>query len=535
MKRTLLSLIALSLLLFAAAAQADFFGERTYLRIEAPSVEDRTVLANLGFSIDYVNLEEGYLTAWVPNDLLPKIKELGFLYESPVVDTKDFPANYAPYHNYNEQLTALQDLNTQHPEITDLFTFGQTVEGRNLWCLKISANPLQDDPSLPAVVIVAEHHAREILTPEVALYTATQLVEGYGTDEKMTAYVDNHEIYVITTLNPDGSLFDIQGGSFHMWRKNRQVNAGSACLGVDLNRNYGYKWGGVGSSGMACADTYHGTAAFSEPETAALRDLVNAHANITTILSLHSHAKLVLYPFGYTYEHIADQIDYYTHKTLAEYMAAETKFTPTQSSGLYLTTGDTMDWAYGVKGIISFTFELGPSQLDVTGFYPKPSFIEPSCQAAFNAIDVLIGFSSEPSYVLATNVWKFTAEYKAPDAAVLKWASVRETRPQGWKVLRAETEDGDYQAVNDGFIQPNQAAYEYTDEGLEAGQTYYYLLHYEGTGQNDVDFGPVSVEVPGADDDDASPADDDDNDDNDSADSGTADDDDNDDEGGCGC
>ena len=29
-----------------------------------------------------------------------------------------------------------------------------------------------------------------------------------------------------------------------MWRKNRQPNSESVCVGTDLNRNYPYKWGG---------------------------------------------------------------------------------------------------------------------------------------------------------------------------------------------------------------------------------------------------------------------------------------------------
>ena len=30
-----------------------------------------------------------------------------------------------------------------------------------------------------------------------------------------------------------------------LWRKNRRVNPGSSCMGVDINRNYNDHWGGV--------------------------------------------------------------------------------------------------------------------------------------------------------------------------------------------------------------------------------------------------------------------------------------------------
>ena len=84
------------------------------------------------------------------------------------------------------------------------------------------------------------------------------------------------------------------------WRKNRGKNPGSNCIGVDLNRNWGYKWGGMGASTNPCrytirkkviilksffeetipdisfyfSDTYRGSKAFSEPETKAVRDFI---------------------------------------------------------------------------------------------------------------------------------------------------------------------------------------------------------------------------------------------------------------------
>src|SRR4029453_19539616 len=58
--------------------------------------------------------------------------------------------------------------------------------------------------------------------------------------------VDMHEIWIVFNMNPDGSEFDISGGKFHSWRKNRQPTPGTKYIGTDLNRNYGYRWGGGG-------------------------------------------------------------------------------------------------------------------------------------------------------------------------------------------------------------------------------------------------------------------------------------------------
>lgn len=61
-----------------------------------------------------------------------------------------------------------------------------------------------------------------------------------------------------------------------MWRKNRGKSSG--CTGTDLNRNWGYRWGGAGSSRYPCKEIYAGASAFSEPETAAVSKFVLAHA-----------------------------------------------------------------------------------------------------------------------------------------------------------------------------------------------------------------------------------------------------------------
>ena len=51
------------------------------------------------------------------------------------------------------------------------------------------------------------------------------------------------------------------------------------CTGVDLNRNFGFRWGAfsldprVGSR-LTCLETYMGTRPFSEPETTAIRRFI---------------------------------------------------------------------------------------------------------------------------------------------------------------------------------------------------------------------------------------------------------------------
>ena len=88
-----------------------------------------------------------------------------------------------------------------------------------------------------------------------------------------------------------------------MWRKTRSQNAGfnrgDNCVGVDPNRNWGYKWGGVGASTDPCHETYRGSSSFSEVETAAVRDFLTSKSGVRLYLTYHSYGQMILYPWGY--------------------------------------------------------------------------------------------------------------------------------------------------------------------------------------------------------------------------------------------
>ena len=79
--------------------------------------------------------------------------------------------------------------------------------------------------------------------------------------------------------------------------------------GVDLNRNYGYKWGwdNLGSSPNTASETYRGEGPFSEPESQAVRDLFGQN-NFQALVSYHNYSQVILYPWGYK-EQASDKED----------------------------------------------------------------------------------------------------------------------------------------------------------------------------------------------------------------------------------
>src|SRR4029079_9027050 len=106
--------------------------------------------------------------------------------------------------------------------------------------------------------------------------------------------------WVASMRKPGGGQYTIRKGSYHLWRKNRQPNAGSSAIGTDINRNYGYRWGCCGgSSASKSSITYLGAKAFSAPESGVVRNFVLSRVvggiqQIRAHVTLHTNGKLVL-------------------------------------------------------------------------------------------------------------------------------------------------------------------------------------------------------------------------------------------------
>ena len=289
----------------------------------------------------------------------------------------EFPAGWKGFHTYPEMVAEIRAVEIAHPDIVHLFSIGQSVKGRELWAAKVSDNVAVDE-SEPEVLYDGLHHSDEHMGLEMTLQVLHWLADGYGTDTRITHIVDTREIWIVFAVNPDGAQFDIKDGQFHFWRKNRQRNAGTTAIGTDLNRNYGYKWGGGGrTSTNPLAITYRGPAPFSAPETRAFRDflasrVVDGRQQIRVAITFHEYGRLVMWPYGYTKKNVPADMTSQDHAALARigrHMAATNGYRPEQASDLYITSGTSRDYEYGRYRIFSYTFEL--SRKD----YPKTPMI----------------------------------------------------------------------------------------------------------------------------------------------------------------
>ncbi|KAK2765955.1 hypothetical protein FQN54_007470 [Arachnomyces sp. PD_36] len=211
---------------------------------------------------------------------------------------------FQSYHPYQDHLQFLADLAEAHPENAEVVTEGKSSEGRAITGIHLYG---ADGPGKPAIVFHGTVHAREWITTMVNEYITYSLLDGYAGDEEVKKILDTYDFYVFPVVNPDGFVYTQTND--RMWRKNRQENGGSQCLGRDVNRNWPHKWDGEGSSEDPCNETYRGEEGGDSPEVKALiaqLNKVKESQGVKAYIDWHSYSQLFMTPYGYTCSTVPD-------------------------------------------------------------------------------------------------------------------------------------------------------------------------------------------------------------------------------------
>ncbi|XP_018569082.1 carboxypeptidase B-like [Anoplophora glabripennis] len=286
------------------------------------------------------------------------------------------------YHRLEDIHEYLDYLAETYPKLCSVETIGHSVQRRPIKLLKIS----NGNKGNKAVWIDGGIHAREWISPATVTYIINNIVLNFENEPK---YIQNIDWYVAPVLNPDG--YEYSHTIDRLWRKNR-ARAGT-CSGTDLNRNFGYRWGGQGSSKNPCAETYGGSGAFSEPETAAIqRFITGTPAKWGAYISFHSYGQYILYPWGYNRVVPPDHKDL---ETVGRQAAAAIRSTTGSSyrvgpaaNTLYPAAGGSDDWAKGSAGIkYAYTIELRDNGR--YGFVLPASYINPTAKESLAAVRVI--------------------------------------------------------------------------------------------------------------------------------------------------
>ncbi|WP_182525188.1 M14 family zinc carboxypeptidase [Nocardioides dongkuii] len=241
------------------------------------------------------------------------------------------------------------------------------------------------DGSKPGVLAYAQEHAREWVPPLVTVEVAERLLRNYATHEPTRELVDNLEIWIAPSINPDGghySFFDFASQRRNLTRHcakggNYDATARNS-WGVDLNRNhteYSAHDGYSGASTTSCtSDTYAGPSELSEPEAQNV-DWMMARPNMRYSMNMHSSGDYFMWaPGAYKAEGrvtsprptVGEEAYFWqaSERILTAIkrergMAVTPARTGPISDVLYSAAGNSGDLAWYKYGLYGWSFEVG--------------------------------------------------------------------------------------------------------------------------------------------------------------------------------
>ncbi|MCD6172823.1 MAG: peptidase [Sulfurimonas sp.] len=259
------------------------------------------------------------------------------------------------YTSYTECVDFFKSAQKTNPNLFKVESIGKTWEDRDIIAVTITKD-IKKNKSKSALFYTGTIHAREWIGIELSLTFAKYILEHIDYDPQLNAILDSTTLYMVPCANPDG--FEYSRNHFSFWRKNRRRNEDGS-FGVDLNRNFSI---GFLPNKDTTSNVYSGPCAFSEPETAALRDFVKDHKNITIALDYHSQGNVFFPAHNFIHEDAVDAIDL---NLLAGNMAEEIRKESGREYGIHmgkppvhLISGSGREFYYS-QGILSLVAEVG--------------------------------------------------------------------------------------------------------------------------------------------------------------------------------
>jgi len=261
--------------------------------------------------------------------------------------------------------------------------------------------------SKPAIVVFGPQHAREWVGAAGTLYLAHALVAERSEKGSLRALLDSFDFYIVPTPNPDGYAYTWEVD--RLWYKNRQKTGPSdKCVGIDLNRNWGYKWRRsdanapfTGSASTptsdACAHWYPGRRAFEAPEANALAGLLHVIPEVAAFVEMRAYGQIVSAPYSYSCKvfpkDAEDQFELALGAARAMLKSHGSTFSTGQlCSTLYRAHGNAVDYAYKRAGI-KFSYAVHLRDTGTYGFALPVDMIRPAGEEAAEMIAYLAQFS----------------------------------------------------------------------------------------------------------------------------------------------
>ncbi len=215
--KTTLKIVVMMILLLPSALWGDTDPNRHIeAMIEPVDRKGLMRLARMGADIDGVWGDRARI--YVDSGMLKELENMGYRISVISQSRSERADGYPSY----EQMTAeLQAIAATHPDISRLYSIGKSYQGRDLWVMKISDNPDEEEDE-PEFQYISTMHGDEPVGTQLSLNLIHLLTESYGNDERITNLVNEIEIWIMPLMNPDGYV--------NMSRYNAQ--------GYDLNRSF---------------------------------------------------------------------------------------------------------------------------------------------------------------------------------------------------------------------------------------------------------------------------------------------------------
>jgi len=309
------------------------------------------------------------------------------------------------YRNLQGSYMTSEFLQKRYPHLVEVINIGQsylkTIDsgGHEMQVLKLTSKyKTLENTVKPPLFILCGIHPRELAPTEACARFAEDILEQYGKDADKTWILDFNEIHMVMQANPDGREDEekqlAKNNINYLRRKN--MHACQSCLfacyrengsrfGVDLNRNFPHSAWGTAGVGARCDSTYPGTGPASEPETQAIVNYMESvlppgtntvHKStgaytaeaMGIMIDIHSYGEDFFWPYAFS-DSIFSPNDQ-DLKDFAEKMASFTTPRYSSTNEVYLSSGDTTDWAHEAIGVAAYTVELG------TKFYESCQYFE---------------------------------------------------------------------------------------------------------------------------------------------------------------
>lgn len=267
----------------------------------------------------------------------------------------------------------LRRYHCRYPARTHLFPIATTHGQRKVWALAIGREPRAHDR--PTLFINGGHHGDELMAALFALDAVQALLE----DNVAEGELEDVVFVVAPLVNPDGNHHRLV--EHLLGRKNGRDNDESGTRdhedGVDLNRNYPFRWGALGEGGSRSKPThkwFRGPSAGSEPETQGVMRLA-ASEKFVASMSFHTGTLAMCAP--YTIPDVQNpepDAGWIVGQEIVSQMPPHPEGPIPVKRRLYPLDGNDQDWHRHEHGTLAFLWEGGTHWLA----HPRAQLMAPA-------------------------------------------------------------------------------------------------------------------------------------------------------------